>query len=681
MVAASANSFNQVLISKAELALSDYVLNLLGSFNHLRQLKKLQSYLITLGHGQKQFYAFKLVRFCTLTLANLGYARRIFDYLQSPNIYLYTAMITAYASSVSNQRDAVSLYREMVRRGEPRPNHFVFPHVLRCGERDSEWICTRFVHGQILRSGFGEYSVVQTALADSYLRFWSDVEVARKLFDEMSDRNVVSWTAMISGYMRLGQIGNAILLFEKMPERDVPSWNSIISGCTQNGLFSEAISLIKRMVIAAESEEIKLKNSRPNQITVACALSACSHTGMLQLGKGIHAYTYRNNLVHDVYISNALVDMYGKCGSLKVARSVFDTTRNRSLMSWNSMINAYALHGQSANAINLFEEMILQKDYIIPDGVTFVGLLNACTHGGLVEQGWSYFDMMTVDYRIEPRIEHYGCLIDLLGRTGRFNEAMEVISNMSFPPDEVVWSSLLNGCKIHGQADLAEFAVKKLLEFDPENGGYGIMLANLYSELGKWDDVRKSQEDTHPHDVVYWPNGTGVLKEKSSSWNQEKLEVVICLNYRNGGSREDESNKASQLSHLRLRPTLLTSCRGVVSKLFVELVNGTFFGIMIMALLYLNLDFVWLSVYTTENGLTEAFSQFGQVVEAKIVMDKLTGKSKNFGFVTFASGDEAEKAVREMNEKELNGRTIYVDYAKPKTEFGSTGMPIARRPP
>ncbi|CAM8916285.1 unnamed protein product [Rhodiola kirilowii] len=653
MVAASANSFNQVLISKAELALSDYVLNLLGRFNHLRQLKKLQSYLITLGHGQKQFYAFKL----------------------SPNIYLYTAMITAYASSVSNQRDAVALYREMVRRGEPRPNHFVFPHVLRCGERDSEWICTRFVHGQILRSGFGEYSVVQTALADSYLRFGSDVEVARKLFDEMSDRNVVSWTAMISGYMRLGQIGNAILLFEKMPERDVPSWNSIISGCTQNGLFSEAISLIKRMVIAAESEEIKLKNSRPNQITVACALSACSHTGMLQLGKGIHAYTYRNNLAHDVYISNALVDMYGKCGSLKVARSVFDTTRNRSLMSWNSMINAYALHGQSANAIDLFEEMIHQKNYIIPDGVTFVGLLNACTHGGLVEQGWSYFDMMTADYRIEPRIEHYGCLIDLLGRTGRFNEAMEVISNMSLPPDEVVWSSLLNGCKIHGQADLAEFAVRKLLEFDPENGGYGIMLANLYSELGKWDDVRRVRKmliepdahktpgcswvETHPHDVVYWPNGTGVLKEKSSSWNQEKLEVVICLNYRNGGSREDESNKASQLSHLRLRPTLLTSCRGVVSKLFV---GG-------------------LSVYTTENGLTEAFSQFGQVVEAKIVMDKLTGKSKNFGFVTFASGDEAEKAVREMNEKELNGRTIYVDYAKPKTEFGSTGMPIARRPP
>ncbi|KAL9687303.1 hypothetical protein QQ045_031703 [Rhodiola kirilowii] len=473
----------------------------------------------------------------------------------------------------------------------------------------------------------------------------------------MSDRNVVSWTAMISGYMRLGQIGNAILLFEKMPERDVPSWNSIISGCTQNGLFSEAISLIKRMVIAAESEEIKLKNSRPNQITVACALSACSHTGMLQLGKGIHAYTYRNNLAHDVYISNALVDMYGKCGSLKVARSVFDTTRNRSLMSWNSMINAYALHGQSANAINLFEEMIHQKNDIIPDGVTFVGLLNACTHGGLVEQGWSYFDMMTVDYRIEPRIEHYGCLIDLLGRTGRFNEAMEVISNMSLPPDEVVWSSLLNGCKIHGQADLAEFAVKKLLEFDPENGGYGIMLANLYSELGKWDDVRRVRKmliepDAHKTPGCSWVEVDSVVHQfhsvdKTHPQTEEIYETLKCL--AGGGMAalgRMSRTKLSQLSHLRLRPTLLTLCRGVVSKLFV---GG-------------------LSVYTTENGLTEAFSQFGQVVEAKIVMDKVTGKSKNFGFVN-------------SHQVELIGRTIYVDYAKPKTEFGSTGMPIARRPP
>lgn len=493
-----------LLISKTELALNDHVIKLLGSFSNLRQLKQLQSHLITLGHGQKQLYAFKLVRFCTITVKNLSYARRIFDYLQAPNIYLYTAMITAYASSVKDQMDAVVLYREMVRRGEPKPNHFVFPHVLRCGERESEWKFTKLVHAQVVRNGFGEYPVVQTSLMDSYLRFELDVGVARKLFDEISERNVVTWTAMISGYMRIGHIGNAIMLFEEMPERDVPSWNSIISGCTQNGLFSEAVSLFKRMVFVTE-EKGTVGNCRPNHITVACALSACSHTGMLQLGKTIHAYIYRNLIAHDVYISNALVDMYGKCGSLKIAQHIFDETRNRSLTSWNSMINAYALHGWSEHAINLFDELILQKEHIAPDAVTFVGLLNACTHAGLVDKGWFYFIMMTRDYAIEPRIEHYGCLIDLLGRTGRFKEAMKVISNMNLPPDEVVWSSLLNGCKIHGQADLAEFAVKKLMEMDPGNYGYGLMLANLYSELGKWDEVRRIRGMLNEPDVQKTP--------------------------------------------------------------------------------------------------------------------------------------------------------------------------------
>ncbi|KAF5953397.1 hypothetical protein HYC85_006253 [Camellia sinensis] len=160
-------------------------------------------------------------------------------------------------------------------------------------------------------------------------------------------------------------------------------------------------------------------------------------------------------------------------------------------MSWNSMINCFALHGEIGGAISVFEEMMLCKDDVKPDGVTFVGLLNACTHGGLVKEGRFYFDLMTRVYDIEPQIEHYGCLIDLLGRAGRFEEVMEVVRGMRMPPDEVVWGSLLNGCKIHGRIDLAEFAVKKLVEIDPNNGGYGAMLANIYVESGKWDEVRK----------------------------------------------------------------------------------------------------------------------------------------------------------------------------------------------
>ncbi|OVA13127.1 Pentatricopeptide repeat [Macleaya cordata] len=461
--------------------LNHHVLTVLEKSNHLNHLKQLQAFLITNGHGQTQFFAFKLVRFCILSLSNLDYARFIFDHLRSPNVYLYTAMITAYTSQ-SDHKSTLILYRDMVRHGRPRPSHFIYPHVLKSCWSETQG--TKSVHNQILKSGFGGNPVVQTALVDSYLKCCSDVVIARSLFDEMSERNVVSWTAMISGYARLGEIGNAVLLFEEMPERDVPSWNAVIAGCTQNGLFTEAISFFKRM-ISLDCDQ------RPNQVTVVCVLSACGNLGMLQLGTGIHGYIYRNCIIPSSFILNALVDMYGKCGSLKEARRVFDQTSGRSLTTWNSMINCLALHGQSESAISLFEEMMHCGGLVRPDEVTFVGLLNACTHGGLVEQGVGYFKLMTRDFKIEPQIEHYGCVIDLLGRAGQFEEAMEVIRDMTIEPDEVVWGSLLNGCKIHGCMDMAEFAVKRLIEIDPKNADYGIMLANIYGELGNWDEVGK----------------------------------------------------------------------------------------------------------------------------------------------------------------------------------------------
>ncbi|KAJ8769932.1 hypothetical protein K2173_009014 [Erythroxylum novogranatense] len=463
-------------------SLNKHVLSVLSKCNHLNHLKQLQSFLVTLGYSQSHFYAFKLVRFCVLRLSNLAYARFIFDNLCSPNVYLYTAMVTAYAS-LPDYDTAWALFRDMIRHGHDKPNHFIYPHALKSCQ------VTKLVHTHITKSGFGKHPVVQTALVDSYSRSPSDICDARKVFNEMSERNVVSWTAMISGYTRIGEVGNAISLFEQMPERDTPSWNAVIAGCTQNGMFQEAISIFKNMSILAQEPDHA--QNKPNSVTVVCVLSACGHTGMLQLGKSIHGYVYRHGIVADSFVSNALVDMYGKCGSLKEAGRVFEMTSKKGLTSWNSMINCLALHGQSENAISVFEEMMKCHDNVTPDEVTFVGLLNACIHGGLVEKGRLYFQMMTQEYGIEPQIEHYGCLIDVLGRAGRFEEALEVVKGMKSEPDEVVWGSLLNGCKIHSHTELAEFAVGKLNEIVPNNAGYGSILANMYGELGKWDDVRK----------------------------------------------------------------------------------------------------------------------------------------------------------------------------------------------
>ncbi|KAF6151323.1 hypothetical protein GIB67_040596 [Kingdonia uniflora] len=404
-------------------------------------------------------------------------------------------MITAYASHPNHHSSSLTLYRNMVRNGYPKPNHFVYPNVLKCCSGFLETNETKCVHAQIVKWGYGGYLIVQTALVHAYLRWGSNVGVARELFDEMLERNVVSWTAMVSGYARVGMIGNAIELFEEMPERDVPSWNALISGCTQNGLFSEGVALFRRMMEDGYDQ-------RPNQVTVVCVLSACGHLGMLQLGRWIHGYIYRNDLGLNSFVSNALVDMYGKCGSLSEARRVFDSISVKNLTSWNSMINCLALHGRSDSAVSTFEEMMSCGGEVRPDGITFVGLLNACTHGGLVDQGYKYFYFMIHDYLIEPEIEHYGCVIDLLGRAGKFEELIEIIRNMKIDPDEVVWGSLLNACRLHGRMDLAELAVNNLIEINPNNAVYGIMLANIYGELGKWDQVgkvRKILKDQRVH--------------------------------------------------------------------------------------------------------------------------------------------------------------------------------------
>ncbi|KAL8532802.1 hypothetical protein ACS0TY_009128 [Phlomoides rotata] len=455
-------------------SLNRHVLAILDKCNDLHHLQQLQSHLISLGHGNTHFYAFKLIRFCTTRLCNLRYAR-----------------------------------------------------FLSYG--------VELVQAQIGKSGFGGYPVVQTAILDAYSRYGDDVHLARKVFDEMSERNVVSWTAMISRYTRAGKVGNAILLFEEMPEeiRDTPFWNCIIAGCVQNGLFSEAIAFFRRMVVE--------EGNRPNQGTVVCTLSALGHSGMLQIGKCIHGYIYRNglSLCLCLYVVNGLIDMYGKCGSFEKSRIIFDKSPETNLATWNSLINCYALHGRSHDVIRFFEDMLQHEDGLKPDVVTFVGLLNACTHGGLVSEGRHYYDMMINDYGIEPQIEHYRCLIDLLGRSGRFEEAMEVVQGMRVPPDEAVWGALLNGCKIHRRTDLAEFAVKQLLEINPDNGGYSAMLANLYGELGKWDEEQKvrkklSEENAYKAAGCSWIEVDNQIHsfhsvDKSHARKEEIYAVLKCL--------------------------------------------------------------------------------------------------------------------------------------------------------
>ncbi|KAF8768908.1 hypothetical protein HU200_007474 [Digitaria exilis] len=420
-------------------------------------LEQLHAQAFVAGRAAAQPTTFHLLRFAAVRLSCLPYARRLFDATPHPNVFLYSAILSAYVSSATaaassrsphaHARDALELFQRMLRRGRPAPNQFVYPLVLRAAGAVGVRLVSS-IHSHACKSGFCEYDVIRTSLLDGYSRYGMMADV-RKLFDGLTERNVVSWTALVSGYARAGKVGDAIVLFERMPERDVAAWNAIIAGCAQNGLFVEAVGILRRMVD---------EGFRPNATTISCVLSACGHLGMMKIGKLIHCYAWRTCVGFGSSVLNGLIDMYGKCGNLKGARWIFDELSDRSLTTWNSLINCLALHGRSKCAIAVFNAM--KDEGVQPDVVTFVGLLNACTHGGLVDEGLRYFESMQHEHGIEPEIEHYGCIVDLLGRAGR-------------------------------QLALAELAIRKLLELDPDNANYVVMLANVYSEGGLWEEVRK----------------------------------------------------------------------------------------------------------------------------------------------------------------------------------------------
>ncbi|KAJ4733268.1 Pentatricopeptide repeat-containing protein [Rhynchospora pubera] len=388
----------------------------------------------------------------------------------------------------SDSFSVLQLFVEMLRRGDAKPNEFVYPLVLRACSEESDLNLFKSVHGHAIKSLFGEFGILQSSLLDGYVRL-GDVKTARELFDGMPERNIVCWTALVSGYARVGKVGNAIALFNQMPERDVPSWNAIISGCAHNGFNSEAVTFFQKMVESG---------ARPNKTTIFCTLSACGHMGMLRLGKQMHGLW----LIEPILALIHMLSMHWwtcteNAGALQRHIGFLRTYQIRVYLLGNSLINCFALQGHSEIAVSTFDRM--QESGVVPDEITFVGLLNACTHGGFVNQGLSYFYNMTLEYGIEPSIEHYGCVIDLLSRAGRFIEAIDIINNMKIKPDEVIWGSILNGCRIYREKDLAEIATKKLLELDPNNADYTVILANMCSESGLWDEmrtVRKVMRDT-----------------------------------------------------------------------------------------------------------------------------------------------------------------------------------------
>ncbi|XP_020182622.1 pentatricopeptide repeat-containing protein At4g21065-like [Aegilops tauschii subsp. strangulata] len=309
-----------------------------------------------------------------------------------------------------------------------------------------------------------------------------DVASACRLFEQVPAPTPVTWTSMVAGLCRAGDVGSARRVFEKMPERDLVSWNAMISGHVGNRQPVEALCLFGRMM-----EE----GFTPNRGTVVSALSACASAGALETGKWVHVFVEKNRLRWDEFLGTALVDMYAKCGAVELALEVFTGLRARNTCTWNAMINGLAMNGYSAMALDMFRQMELDGR-VVPDEVTFVGVLLACSHGGSVDAGREHFNMISNKYGIGLILEHYACMVDLLARSGHLQEAHKLITEMPMKPDVVIWRALLGGCRLHKNVKMAEIVIT---EMEATCSGDHVLLSNLYAAVGRWngvEDVRRT---------------------------------------------------------------------------------------------------------------------------------------------------------------------------------------------
>ncbi|KAK9153289.1 hypothetical protein Sjap_000769 [Stephania japonica] len=336
-----------------------------------------------------------------------------------------------------------------------------------------------------------------------------DLKLGKQIHGYVTRNNIELSTgvgsALISMYSDCGRLDLACSVFSELSFRDVVIWNSIISACAHNGLGVTALNLLREMVKS---------KVEPNMVTIVSILPACARLAALQQGKEIHQFIIRNGLDAFNLVWNALIDLYGRCGLVKKARRIFDLMPLRDIVSWNTMIAGYGMHGFGMDAVNLFRR--LQCTDLKPNHFTFTSLLSACSHAGLTDEGWKYFKMMKSEYDLDPAIEQYACLVDLLARAGHFEESMEFIKEMPFQPNAAIWGSILGACRIHLNPELAEQAASFLFELEPQNSGNYILLANIYSTVGRWEDAAK---------VRCLMKERGVSKPPGCSWIAVKRRI------------------------------------------------------------------------------------------------------------------------------------------------------------
>ncbi|KAK9071339.1 hypothetical protein SSX86_009907 [Deinandra increscens subsp. villosa] len=463
--------------------------------------------------------------------------RKIFDQMVIKNVISWTTMISGYMQN-SFDNEAIILFTEMTRNGW-KPDGFACTSVLTsCASLEAPEP-GRQTHAYTVKMNLDKDEFVNNGLMDMYSKCNSLFD-ARKVFDDIPNRNVIGYNAMIEGYSRLGNLYEALdlfremrlknvkpslltfvsllgacssifdarLVFDEMSEKDIVVWNAMLFGYTQISENEIALKLY---------QELQISFQKPNEYTFVALITAASNLASLHIGHQFHSQLLKTGLNLDSFVTNALLDMYAKCGSRKDAQNLFDSTDYKDIVCWNSMILTHAQHGDAKKSLKLFEKLL--NEGIRPNYVTFVAVLSACDHMGLVKDGFHHFESMA-SFGIEPGLEHFACMVSLLGRAGKLYEAKDFIEKLPIPPAGIIWRSLLSACRIAGNLEIGKYAAEMAILSDEKDSGSYILLSNIYASKGMWGEVKKVREMMECN---------GVVKEAGCSWIEINNEVHVFI--------------------------------------------------------------------------------------------------------------------------------------------------------
>ncbi|VFQ65043.1 unnamed protein product [Cuscuta campestris] len=516
----------------------------------LQHLNQVHAQLVVSGNFQHPLLLGRLLKTLCSSKSTLPRATKIFGCIDEPDAFMCNSIMRGYVNFDEPGNALAFYYGRMVKDGIFE-NRYTFPVLMKaCGDlclvsegekvhaivvkRGWEldlYVRNTMIHMYAVCGSVGDARKVFDMSPESDLVTWNtmidayvkngDVGFARLVFDAMPERDVFSWNTMISGYVGIGELDAAMQLFDWMPSKDIVSWNCLIDGYSQIGDVIAARSLFDRMgrrnVVSWNclmALYVRIKDCdeclrlfdrmmmegdvKPNEATLMSVLTACAHLRRLDRGQWIHSFIKNTRWIKpDVLLMTAVITMYAKCGALDSAKCVFDAMPEKSgVVTWNSMIMGYGTHGMGKKALEMFLEMI--KLGVMPNDATFVCVLSACAHAGMVMEGWWVFNLMLRVYRVEPRVDHFGCMVDLLQRSGLMDDIKKLPLMESGPS---LWSALLSDCGTHLNTELGVIVARKLMELRPGDVGPYKLLCDIYAIEGRWEDVESVRKMMGEKDI------------------------------------------------------------------------------------------------------------------------------------------------------------------------------------